>query len=360
MKRRILSARDTRFIFFSLLAIIPSAVQCFALNFPLNNSITRSAVSVTLHTLYLIPFYYIIPAIFAAWGICCAARGNAVDLLKAYAFYYVPLILIYLTNPDIFNFMRINIYHFNTPLILTLIFSLAYILISSKLTDTTSTRSLVLEGLAVLVIYMALGTAVGASYSSMLEKAYARKANLEVLLFLKAMLLQGFTIGSVVLIFLPFARRRLPPLYPMLLWCGASAVFYLILRVLCDSISYSWATEYAGFFCAYSLLCAVGMTSWLRGRKGAAVLALVVTFLFPFTEAFFRIYGMYSTRFYESTFCYQLPRDIRAFLKNAQPVITYMGMRRIYVPTAASLLSAILGSLPVRAASPDDHTDEGQ
>ena len=357
MKCRMLSARTARFIFFSLLAIIPSAVECFVFNFPLNDSITRSAVSVTLHTLYLIPFYYIIPAIFAAWGICCAARGNAVDLLKAYAFYYVPLILIYLISPDILAKIRINIYHFNTPLILTLIFSLAYILISSKLTDTTSARSLVLEVLAVLVIYMALGTAVGASYSSMLEKAYARKANLEVLLFLKAMLLQGFTISSVVLIFLPFARRRLPPLYPMLLWCGASAVFHLILR---DSISYSWTSEYGGFFCAYGLLCAVGMTSWLRGRKGAAILALVVTFLFPFTEAFFRVYGMYSTRFYESTFCYQLPRDVRAFLKNARPVITYMGMRRIYVPTAAALLSAILGSLPVRAKSSDDHTDEGR
>lgn len=253
--------------------------------------------------------------------------------------------------------IRINIYHFNTPLILTLIFSLAYILISPKLTDTTSTRSLVLEVLAALVIYMALGTVVGASYASMLEKAYARKANLEVLLFLKAMLLQGFTIGSVVLIFLPFARRRPPPLYPMLLWCGASAVFHLILR---DSISYSWTSEYGGFFCAYGLLCAVGMTSWLRGRKGAAILALVVTFLFPFTDAFFRVYGMYSTRFYESTFCYQLPRDIRAFLKNAQPVITYMAMRRIYVPTAASLLSALLGSLPVRAGSSDDRPDEEQ
>lgn len=357
MKCRMLSARDVRFIFFSIFAVIPSAVQCFAFNFPLNDSITRSAVSVTLHTLYLIPFYYIIPAIFAAWGICCAARGNSVDLLKAYAFYYVPLILIYLISPDILAKIRINIYHFNTPLILTLIFSLAYILISPKLTDTTSTRSLVLEVLAALAIYLALGAAIGAAYATVLTKAYDGKVGLVTLTFFRILLLQGFTIGSVVLIFLPFARRRLPPLYPMLLWCGVSAVFHLILR---DSISYSWTSAYGGFFCAYGLLCAVGMTSWLRGRKGAAILALVVTFLFPFTEAFFRVDGLYSTRFYESAFCYQLPRDVRAFLKNARPIITYMGMRRIYVPTAAALLSAILGSLPLRAKSSDDHTDEGQ
>ena len=357
MKHRLFSARNARFIFFSLLAIIPSSIQYFTLNFPLNDSITRGAVSVTLHTLYLIPFYYVIPAIFAAWGIYCAARGNTAGLLKAYAFYYVPLMLIYLISPNILARIRINIYHFNTPIVLTLIFSLAYILISSRLTDTTSARSLIREVLTALVIYIALGTAVGASYAAVLTRAYDGKVGLVTLTFFRTLLLQGFTISSVVLIFLPFARRRLPPLYPTLLWCGASAVFHLILR---DSISYSWTSEYGGFFCAYGLLCAVGMTSWLRGRKGAAILALIVTFLFPFTEAFFRIYGMYSTRFYESTFCYQLPRDVRAFLKNAQPVITYMGMRRIYVPTAAALLSAILGSLPVRGKSSDDHTVEGQ
>lgn len=357
MKCRMLSARNARFIFFSLLAIIPSSIQYFTLNFPLNDSITRGAVSVTLHTLYLIPFYYVIPAIFAAWGIYCAARGNTAGLLKAYAFYYVPLMLIYLISPDILARIRINIYHFNTPIVLTLIFSLAYILISSRLTDTTSARSLIREVLAALAIYLTLGAAIGAAYATVLTRAYDGKVGLVTLTFFRILLLQGFTISSVVLIFLPFARRRLPPLYPMLLWCGASAVFHLILR---DSISYSWTSEYGGFFCAYGLLCAVGMTSWLRGRKGAAILALVVTFLFPFTEAFFRVYGMYSTRFYESTFCYQLPRDVRAFLKNARPVITYMGMRRIYVPTAAALLSAILGSLPVRAKSSDDHTDEGR
>ncbi len=359
MKHRLFSARDVRFIFFSLLAIIPSAIQCFAFNFPLNDSITRSAVSVTLHTLYQTTFFAVIPAIFAGWGIRCVIYGNTADLIKAYIFYYAPRILVYLlnSNSDFLARTIFDIQRSTTPLIMVLVFSLAYILISSRLTDTTSARSLIREVLAVLVIYLALGAVIGTAYASMLAKAYAKTANLEVLLFLKAMLLQGFTISSVVLIFLPFARRRLPPLYPMLLWCGASAVFHLILR---DSISYSWTSEYGGFFCAYSLLCAVGMTSWLRGRKGAAILALVVTFLFPFTEAFFRIYGLYYTRFYESAFCYQLPRDIRAFIKNTQPIITYMGMRRIYAPTAAALLSAILGSLPVRGKSSDDHTDEGR
>lgn len=359
MKCRMLSARNARFIFFSLLAIIPSAVQCFVFNFPLNDSIARSAVSVTLHAFYETAFFAVIPAIFAGWGIRCVVYGNTADLIKAYIFYYAPRILVYLLNSNS-DFLARNIFAIQrstTPLIMVLIFSLAYIPISSRRADTAWPRSLTREVLAVLVIYMALGAAIGAAYATVLTRAYDGKVGLVTLTFFRTLLLQGFTISSVVLIFLPFARLRLPPLYPMLLWCGASAVFHLILR---DSISYSWTSEYGGFFCAYGLLCAVGMTSWLRGRKGAAILALVVTFLFPFTDAFFRIYGMYSTRFYESTFCYQLPRDIRAFLKNAQPVITYMAMRSIYVPTAASLLSAILGSLPVRAGSSDDHTDEGQ
>ena len=83
MKCRMLSARNARFIFFSLLAIIPSAVECFVFNFPLNDSIARSAVSVTLHAFYETAFFAVIPAIFAGWGIRCVVYGNTADLIKA-------------------------------------------------------------------------------------------------------------------------------------------------------------------------------------------------------------------------------------------------------------------------------------
>ena len=111
------------FILFSIFAIIPSAVECFAFNFPLNDSITRSAVSVTLHAFYETAFFAVIPAIFAGWGIRCVVYGNTADLIKAYIFYYAPRILVYLLNSNS-DFLARNIFAIQrstTPLIMIFI-----------------------------------------------------------------------------------------------------------------------------------------------------------------------------------------------------------------------------------------------